>query len=50
MSPYEKGCKNFIKAHTCFNRIDIPLYKKKEEMVEMIKFIANQEILGFGID
>jgi len=50
MSPYQKGCKNFIKAHTCFNRIDIPLYKKKEEMVEMIKFIANQEILGFGID
>ena len=50
MLPYEKGCKNFIKAHTCFNRIDIPLYKKKEEMVEMIKFIANQEILGFGID
>ena len=50
MSPYEKGCKNFIKAHTCFNRIDIPLYKNKEEMVEMIKFIANQEILGFGID
>ena len=47
---YEKGCKNFIKAHTCFNRIDIPLYKNKEEMVEMIKFIANQEILGFGID
>ena len=50
MLPYEKGCKNFIKAHTCFNRIDIPLYKNKEEMVEMIKFIANQEILGFGID
>ena len=50
ISPYQKGCKNFIKAHTCFNRIDIPLYKKKEEMVEMIKFIANQEILGFGID
>ena len=50
MLPYEKGFKNFIKAHTCFNRIDIPLYKNKEEMVEMIKFIANQEILGFGID
>ena len=50
MLPYEKGCKNFIKAHTCFNRIDIPLYKNKEELVEMIKFIANQEILGFGID
>ena len=50
MLPYEKGRKNFIKAHTCFNRIDIPLYKNKEEMVEMVKFVANQEILGFGID
>jgi len=50
MLPYEKGKKNFIKAHTCFNRIDIPLYKNKEEMVEMVKFVANQEILGFGID
>ena len=48
--PYIKGRKNFIKAHTCFNRIDIPLYKNKNEMVEMIKFVANQEIFGFGIE
>ena len=48
--PYQKGSKNFIKAHTCFNRIDIPLYKNKEEMVEMIKFVVNQEIFGFGIE
>ena len=50
MLPYQNGCKNFIKAHTCFNRIDIPLYKNKQEMIEMIKFVANQEIFGFGID
>jgi len=50
MLPYKNGCKNFIKAHTCFNRIDIPLYKNKQEMIEMIKFVANQEIFGFGID
>ena len=50
MSPYQNGVKNFIKAHTCFNRIDIPLYKTKEEIVEMVKFVANQEIFGFGID
>ena len=50
MLPYKYGCKNFIKAHTCFNRIDIPLYKNKKEMEEMIKFVANQEIFGFGID
>ena len=50
MLPYKYGCKNFIKAHTCFNRIDIPLYKNKKEMEEMVKFVANQEIFGFGID
>ena len=50
MIPYKNGCKNFLKAHTCFNRIDIPLYKNKNEMVEMIKFVANQEIFGFGIE
>ena len=47
---YEQGHKNFIKAHTCFNRIDVPMYQTKEEMIEMIKFVANQEIFGFGID
>ena len=50
MIPYKNVCKNFLKAHTCFNRIDIPLYKNKNEMVEMIKFVANQEIFGFGIE
>ena len=47
---YNKGCKNFIKAHTCFNRLDIPLYENKEELAEALKFITNNEILGFGID
>ena len=47
---YNKGCKNFIKAHTCFNRLDIPLYENKEELDEALKFITNTEILGFGID
>jgi len=47
---YTKGCKNFIKAHTCFNRLDIPLYANKDELVEALKFITNTEILGFGID
>ena len=50
MIPYKNECKNFLKAHTYFNRIDIPLYKNKNEMVEMIKFVANQEIFGFGIE
>ena len=48
--PYRKGCKNFIKAHTCFNRLDIPIFINKNELVEALKFVTNNEILGFGID
>ena len=48
--PYIKGQKNFVKAHTCFNRLDIPLFLYKEELAEAIKFVTQNEILGFGID
>ena len=41
---------NFIKAHTCFNRIDIPIYNTEKELKDSISFIINNEILGFGID
>ena len=48
--PYEPNKKNFIKAHTCFNRLDIPLFKDKNELKEAILFVCSNEILGFGID
>ena len=48
--PYVKNKKNFIKAHTCFNRLDIPYFTEKKELEEAIKFVCNNEILGFGID
>ena len=48
--PYEKNKKNYIKAHTCFNRLDIPLFNDKNELKEAILFVCNNEILGFGID
>jgi hypothetical protein len=48
--PYNRGCKNFIKAHTCFNRLDIPVFLHKNELIEAIKFITNNKILGFGIE
>ena len=47
---YIEGKKNFIKAHTCFNRIDLPNYKSKQELSEAIKYVSSNEILGFGID
>lgn len=42
--------KNFIKAHACFNRIDLPEYRSREEVKEAISFIVDNEIYGFGID
>jgi len=41
---------NFIKAHTCFNRIDFPKYPNKILLEKCLKYIMNNEILGFGID
>ena len=49
-SDYNFGEKNFIKAHTCFNRLDIPEFDTKEEMEEAVKFISSNEIIGFGIE
>ena len=47
---YREGKKNFIKAHTCFNRIDLPNYKNKKELEEALEYVSSNEILGFGID
>jgi hypothetical protein len=38
------------KAHTCFNRLDLPRYPSYDEMKAAIDFIANNEIIGFGIE
>ena len=48
--PFVNNCKNYIKAHTCFNRIEIPNFPTKDLLQEAIEFIGNCEILGFGID
>ena len=50
MSEYNCLEKNYIKAHTCFNRLDVPEYDSKEELEEAIKFISSNEIIGFGIE
>ena len=48
--PYIPNQKNYIKAHTCFNRLDIPYFNDINELKEAILFVCNNEILGFGID
>lgn len=49
-SPFISKKTNFIRAHTCFNRIDLPLYNNEGQMKEAINYILQNEILGFGID
>lgn len=41
---------NYIKAHTCFNRLDLPSYPTKDLLKDAIQFILNNETLGFGIE
>jgi hypothetical protein len=47
---YDNKIKNYIKAHTCFNRIDLPNYTNKNELEEAIRFVSEKEMWGFGIE
>ena len=40
---------NFCKAHTCFNKIDIPNFPDKVELLNAIRFAIENECLGFGM-
>lgn len=43
--PYPENA--FPRAHTCFNRIDLPLYKTKKELEEVLSLVINMEVTGF---
>ena len=47
--PYNTNGNNYIRAHTCFNRLDLPQFKKKDEVHDAIQFVL-KNITGFGID
>ncbi len=40
----------FPRAHTCFNRIDLPMYKKKEDLKKYLTLAVQMEATGFDID
>ncbi|KAE8905986.1 hypothetical protein PF005_g492 [Phytophthora fragariae] len=40
----------FPKAHTCFNRLDLPIYNSKEVLSEYVKLIVQMDITGFTIE
>ena len=37
------------RAHTCFNRIDIPDYASKKELLFNLKVVLENEVFGFGM-
>jgi len=41
---------NLPRAHTCFNRLDLPRYPTYSHLKEALDFIAKNEIRGFGLD
>ena len=42
---------HYIRAHTCFNRIDLPKFPNYKQLEDSIDFIIkNENITGFGIE
>ena len=41
---------NLPKAHTCFNRLELPSYPSYNHMKEAIDYIAKNDIVGFGLE
>lgn len=39
----------YPKAHTCFNRIDLPLYASKQQLETYLTLVINMEITGFSM-
>jgi E3 ubiquitin-protein ligase NEDD4 len=40
----------FPRAHTCFNRIDLPTYNNKKELYDRLKTAITMSAVGFGIE
>lgn len=43
--PYPENA--YPRAHTCFNRIDLPVYKTKKELEDVLSLVINMEVTGF---
>lgn len=41
---------NLPKAHTCFNRLDLPRYPSYNDMKVAMDYIAKNDIVGFGME
>ena len=38
------------RAHTCFHRLDLPMYLSKEEMQKVLIYVLDNHSMGFGIE
>jgi HECT-domain (ubiquitin-transferase) len=41
---------SFPRAHTCFNRLDLPDYTSRKEMMEKLKIAITSSAIGFGLE
>ena len=47
---YIKGAKNFLRVHTCFNRLDLPDFPDEFSLRQAIKFALENQVLGYGME
>ncbi|OMJ66463.1 hypothetical protein SteCoe_36680 [Stentor coeruleus] len=47
-SPYSQGI--LPRAHTCFNRLDLPVYPSKEALQKALIYVLDNHAVGFGIE
>jgi HECT-domain (ubiquitin-transferase) len=40
----------YPKSHTCFNRIDLPLYESKADLHEKLKIAITTSYVGFDTE
>mmetsp|Transcript_3163 Transcript_3163/g.5757 ORF Transcript_3163/g.5757 Transcript_3163/m.5757 type:complete len:130 (-) Transcript_3163:103-492(-) len=40
----------YPRAHTCFNKLDLPVYESKRELEAFLSVVINMEVTGFTID
>ncbi|CAG9325021.1 AREL1_4 [Blepharisma stoltei] len=48
-TPYNQS-NIYPRSHTCFNRLDLPLYPSKKALKKSLKFVINNHAFGFGIE
>ena len=47
---YDPERTNYCKAHTCFNRLDLPEFETKKEIEEAIFYCLNNEVLVYDLE